>query len=119
VWLRPSRNKRAKGMERIMMGEYIRGVSQLKAIYYFIEQLWIFLIGRDSRGMSEEEKKFVIYCGREFRFDRLRCAKRGLEIATGFAKTYEIVFAPTFWESLRNIGASEEDIKELKEKYES
>lgn len=78
------------------MGGYIRGKRQLLALYYFWECLWRFWGG----------------------YTPIRCAKRELEIFLGFAKPYNIIFAPSFWESYRAMGATEEDIKELKEKFE-
>lgn len=100
------------------MTDYIRGVRQLKAIFYFVEQLWLVIIGRDSRGLDEEEKKFVVWSGMEFRKHRLRSVIRELEIITGFARPYKIVFSPMFWESLRNMGVVEEDIEEMKRRLE-
>jgi len=73
------------------MTEYIRGWRQLKAIFY----LFLCLFQRN-----------------------LLCAKRELEIMTGFAKPYKIYFAPTFWESFRKLGATDEDIEELKRKFD-
>lgn len=99
------------------MTEYIRGIRQFKAILYFIEQIWLVLIGRDARGMDKWEKQFSVWCGMEYRRHRFRCAIRELEIITGFAKSYKIVFAPSFWESLRRIGIHEEIIEEFRKKY--
>jgi hypothetical protein len=73
------------------MTKYIRGWRQFKAIYYFLE------------------------C---FFKRNIPCAKRELEIIMGYAKPYEIRFAPTFWGSCRELGMIEEDIEELKSKYD-
>jgi hypothetical protein len=74
------------------MGEPIKGWRQVKAIWYFFECLF--------RG-------------------NIPCAKREIEIMSGRAKTYRVFFHPDFWESCRNVGMSEDDINELKEKHET
>ena len=89
------------------MDTYIRGWRQFKALYIAVEQSWIFLLGRDA-----------IY-GRRVRIDRIKCIKRELEIFFGLAKPYKVVFAPSFWESLRELGINDVLIEELKEKYKN
>jgi len=75
---------------------HIRGLRQLKALFIFIEQMWLVLFGRDTRGLEEWEKEHVIYSGIEFMRDRLRCAVRELEIFFGFAKPYALFTTPLF-----------------------
>ena len=73
------------------MSEYIRGWRQLKAIWIFFECLF--------KG-------------------NWKCAKREIHILTGFAKPYSVRFHPLFWESCREMGMGEEDVDELRRKYE-
>lgn len=80
---------------------YIRGKRQAKALFIFIEQLWLIVIGRDTRDLDAWDLKYCVYSGREFIRTRWLCAKRELEIFLGFAKPYAIYTAPTFNESYR------------------
>lgn len=73
------------------MTKYIRGWRQVKAIWYFFKCLF--------KG-------------------NIPCARRELEIIGGSAKPYKIYFHPMFWESCRKIGMAEEDIHELRRKYD-
>ena len=72
------------------MTKYIRGWCQLRAIFILIEQVWLILIGRDTRGLDEWDMKHCAYSGRLFIYSKLQCAKRELEIFFGFAKPYAI-----------------------------
>ena len=78
--------------------EYIMGWRQLKAIFYFFECLF-----RLDLSLK----------------DKFSCAKRELEIISGFAKPYKLFFHPDFWEDCRRLGMNEDDIDELKRKYEN
>ncbi len=73
------------------MVEYIRGWRQVEALWIFVKCLF-------TRNW--------------------RCARRELEIMSGFAKPYAVRFAPSFWASCRESGLSEKDIDDLKRKYE-
>jgi len=75
---------------------YIRGVRQLEALFMLIEQSWLVLIGRDTRHLDAWDIKNCVYSGKEFMSDRLKCAKRELEIFLGFAKPYAIYTTPLF-----------------------
>ena len=73
------------------MGEYIRGWRQVEALWIFVKCLFM---------------------------RNWRCARREIEIMSGFAKPYAVSFAPSFWDSCRESGLSEEDIADLKRRYE-
>lgn len=74
-----------------MTSEYIRGWRQITAIFYLFQCL--------------------------FRGNWL-CVKRELEIISGFAKPYEIRFAPSFWESYQKLfNLSAEELAQVMEKY--
>lgn len=78
------------------MTVYIRGHRQLKALFIFVENLWLFILGRDTRNLDAWDMENAIYSGRQFMMDRLRCAQRELEIFFGFAKPYAIYTTPLF-----------------------
>ena len=74
------------------MTKYIRGWRQLKAIPIFFKCLFT---------------------------GNFPCAKREIEIMTGFAKPYKVLFHPMFWDSLREQGMDEEDITDLRRELEA
>ena len=78
------------------MTVYIRGFIQLKALFWIVENFWIFLIGRDTRNLDAWDIKYCIYSGRGFMKDRLKSIKRELEIFSGFAKPYAVYTTPLF-----------------------
>ena len=90
----PTEKSEKGGSEK--MSVYIRGWRQLKALFIFIEQIWLVAIGRDTRGLEEWEKEHLVYSGVQFMQGRLQCAKRELEIFFGFAKQYALFTTPLF-----------------------
>lgn len=82
---------------------YIRGKRQAKALFYFIEAIWLFIIGRDARDLDAWDLKYCIYSGKQFMRDKLMCAKRELEIFFGFAKPYAIYTTSMFNEQYRRL----------------
>ena len=78
------------------MTRYIRGWRQIKALFISIENMWLFLIGRDTRDLDIWDLKWCVYSGKEFMGNKLQCVKRELEIFFGFAKPYCIKTSPLF-----------------------
>ena len=69
---------------------YIRGKRQAKALFTFIEQVWLFVIGRDTRDLDYWDLQNCVYSGWGFMKNRFKCAMRELEIFFGIAKPYGI-----------------------------
>jgi len=74
----------------------IRGKRQLTALFIFLEQVWLVLIGRDTRNLDWWDLQNCIYSGLEYRQHRWKCAMRELEIFSGFAKPYAIFTTKEF-----------------------
>jgi len=75
---------------------YIRGKRQIEALFIFLEAVWLAVIGRDTRDLDAWDLKYCVYSGKEFSENKLKCAKRELEIFLGFAKPYAIYTTPEF-----------------------
>jgi len=78
------------------MTVYIRGKRQLEALFIFLEAIWLAVIGRDTRDLDAWDMKYCVYSGKEFSEQKLKCAKRELEIFLGFAKPYAIYTTKEF-----------------------
>lgn len=73
--------------------EYIRGLRQLEAI-------WILITNGLYNG--------IVY-------DDWACAKRELEIMSGFAKPYNVIFSKRFAQQWEDLGFSRADLEEMGE----
>ncbi len=82
---------------------YIRGKRQIIALFYFIEAMWLFVIGRDTRGLDGWDLKYCVYSGKQFMMDKLQYAKRELEIFLGIAQYYSIRTTEKFNDDYRQM----------------
>ena len=81
----------------------IRGKRQGIALFYFLEAMWLFVIGRDTRNLDAWDLKYCVFSGKEFMKTRLLCAKRELEIFLGLAKPYGICTTDLFNQQYRQL----------------